>query len=240
MKKKFFVTITITTIFVSLFSIMSTQAALPSNFRFITPSIACSGAGTNAEYMEMKQTHEISAILNLRIGHPDDESYLENKGFVCLYVPIEDSYPPTQSQAIKCINFINQSLAEGRKVLVHCAGGYARSTTIVAIWLISQGYRAEQAINLIFLHPDTGIDDKQRDFLYQFDSQYPDQTTKVDTSMVVSSNYSGNQTFNVTGTLTGEFYPSYAIIGRIIYSPVELSTTWGYSTFIMTDVNGNF
>lgn len=64
--------------------------------------------------------------------------------------PIEDTLPPRDLAATQALcRDILGWLEESKNVLIHCIGGWGRSGTIAAALLTHQGYKPEQAIELV-------------------------------------------------------------------------------------------
>lgn len=60
--------------------------------------------------------------------------------------PVVDFEPPTQSQLVSCVAWIEGHRRAGRAVGVHCMAGRGRTGTMLAAWLVSQGLGANEAI----------------------------------------------------------------------------------------------
>ena len=67
-------------------------------------------------------------------------------GFRDCYEPVPDFHSPRLTQINKIIRFITVSLSDGRPVGVSCWAGLGRTGTILACFLVSQGYSAGTAI----------------------------------------------------------------------------------------------
>lgn len=67
-------------------------------------------------------------------------------GFVYHHIPVIDESAPSQEQVDEFIGFVNDMLNQERVVLVHCRGGYGRTGTMLACYLVSRGWEAEKAI----------------------------------------------------------------------------------------------
>lgn len=66
--------------------------------------------------------------------------------FVYHHIPVVDETAPSQEQVNEFIGFVNDMLNQERAVLVHCRGGYGRTGTMLACYLVSRGWEAEKAI----------------------------------------------------------------------------------------------
>lgn len=63
--------------------------------------------------------------------------------------PIRDQSVTTADHYDRIVADINQFLATGRKIFVHCWGGIGRTGTVVGIWHVSRGHDPEGALALI-------------------------------------------------------------------------------------------
>lgn len=61
--------------------------------------------------------------------------------------PIGDFGLPTPDQMNKLLDSLENSLAAGRKVYLHCWGGIGRTGTTVGCYLVRQGKTAEEALD---------------------------------------------------------------------------------------------
>jgi len=72
---------------------------------------------------------------------------LSSFNMVYLHEPVEDFMPPSTSQLLRILKWIK---SDDSAVLVHCAGGYGRTGTVLASWLIiERGYKFDEAINKV-------------------------------------------------------------------------------------------
>jgi hypothetical protein len=53
---------------------------------------------------------------------------------------IRDVYIPTEERMVEILDAIDDDLAAGHNVYVHCWGGVGRTGTVVGCWLIRHGY----------------------------------------------------------------------------------------------------
>ncbi len=89
----------------------------------------------------------IHGSVNLRIEFDDAAHGLALTRYC--YLPVVDGEAPSLAQLNEGIAFIRQVVAEGGKVYIHCRGGVGRAPTLATAYLISQGFAAPQAIELI-------------------------------------------------------------------------------------------
>ncbi|MDO8490581.1 MAG: dual specificity protein phosphatase family protein [Dehalococcoidia bacterium] len=74
-------------------------------------------------------------------------SQVEQVGLWDCHEPVPDFTAPNPGQVNKMVNFITKSLSEGRPVGVSCGAGIGRTGTILACYLVSQGYEAGAAMD---------------------------------------------------------------------------------------------
>ena len=67
-------------------------------------------------------------------------------GFTDKHEPVVDFSAPTRVQIDRMISFIKKSFSEGKPVGVSCYQGVGRTSTVLACYLVSRCYTAEQAI----------------------------------------------------------------------------------------------
>lgn len=80
---------------------------------------------------------------------PMEPELFEEAGVRYTDMPIPDFGAPTDEMAPKFVRHLTRELEEGRPVLVHCNAGLGRTGTMMAIFLVSQGYPASEAIETV-------------------------------------------------------------------------------------------
>jgi protein-tyrosine phosphatase len=60
--------------------------------------------------------------------------------------PIRDLETPTPDGMRAILDLIDESIATGAPVYVHCWGGIGRTGTVVCCWLVERGRTGEQAL----------------------------------------------------------------------------------------------
>jgi atypical dual specificity phosphatase len=87
----------------------------------------------------------IAVLVNLhQRPHPPDA--LSRHGLTELHLPVPDFTPPTPVQLERGLAAIEQALAGGHKVAVHCGAGLGRTGTLLACYLVKHGSDPDEAI----------------------------------------------------------------------------------------------
>ncbi len=87
------------------------------------------------------------------------EAYKKNKKIEMLRYAIKDLNIPTENFMIEILDKIDQQIALGKKVYVHCWGGVGRTGTVIGCYLIRHGFaEPEKVIDTInYLKRTTNI-----------------------------------------------------------------------------------
>jgi len=86
----------------------------------------------------------IGAVLTLTERAPVGDP--EAAGLRKLHVPLVDFGTPSLEDLDRCVTWIDEQLAEGRAVVVHCFAGLGRTGTVLAAWLVREGLKPEAAV----------------------------------------------------------------------------------------------
>jgi protein-tyrosine phosphatase len=101
---------------------------------------------------------EATAILNLF----EEQPYELPAHVVYLHKGFPDEQPFPIETIWECVRWIDRHVADGHRVLVHCAEGNSRSVSVVIAYLIFTGCSLEAAKSLILskkrFHTDRGVD----------------------------------------------------------------------------------
>lgn len=112
---------------------------------------------------------EINSSLNLRIEFDDSAHGLALKNYC--YIPVINEHAPSLEQLQQGISFIQQEIANGKKIYIHCQGGLGRAPTFAAAYLISQGLTTNEAIEKIqLIRPFIDIKPGQKEQLQKYET----------------------------------------------------------------------
>jgi atypical dual specificity phosphatase len=90
----------------------------------------------------------VSLLVNMH-EKPDEPELLSRLGAETLHLPVPGSCAPTQEQLDTGVLAITEALDRDARVAVHCGAGLGRAGTLLAAYLVSQGYSAEEAMQQV-------------------------------------------------------------------------------------------
>ena len=81
------------------------------------------------------------------------------------YLPIPDFGTPNLDDLQEVIEWIKREIEDGKAVLVHCSGGRGRSGMVAAVYLISKGFGADDAIKHVRARVSGAIETREQENL---------------------------------------------------------------------------
>lgn len=122
---------------------------MPPGFSWIEqPKLAALAYPYSADDLRWLRQAGIEVVMTLT-EEPLPKTWINEAGLMSVHIPIPDMDVPTQSQLTHAIESIHSAHHAGLGVAVHCAAGRGRTGTILAGYLVTQGYRAAEAIGKI-------------------------------------------------------------------------------------------
>jgi protein tyrosine phosphatase (PTP) superfamily phosphohydrolase (DUF442 family) len=118
------------------------------NMSWITPYLAVGGRILPQDIHRLA-TAGVTRVVDTRSEHKDDEGALSAAGIALLYLPTPDTYPLTLQELETGARWVNQQIADGQRVLIHCEHGVGRSVLLTAAALVARGMSADAAMALI-------------------------------------------------------------------------------------------
>lgn len=118
------------------------------NMSWVTTHLAVGGRVLPRDIPRLAKSG-VTAVVDTRAEHQDDEETLSANGIQLLYLPTRDTYPLTVAQLARGADWINGQIDKGQRVLVHCEHGVGRSVLLTAAALVEQGMSAHEAMALV-------------------------------------------------------------------------------------------
>ncbi|MBW1918376.1 MAG: dual specificity protein phosphatase family protein [Deltaproteobacteria bacterium] len=106
---------------------------------WITDRLAVGQAPMSYEDLESLRRQGIQAILNLCAEFCDLHWIEADSGFEVYFFPIPDEEAPDLQELEKALDWLDECLYLGKKVLVHCRHGIGRTGTVVNAYLLRKG-----------------------------------------------------------------------------------------------------
>jgi hypothetical protein len=107
---------------------------------WITDNLAMGHAPMSYEDLSSIGKQGIGAIMNLCAEFCDLHEIEANHGFEVYYLPIFDDEAPPEPELERALDWLDEAVYLGKKVLVHCRYGMGRTATFVAAYLLRRGF----------------------------------------------------------------------------------------------------
>ena len=123
------------------------EAAEPTGFVWVQQGkLAGSGYPASRSQVEWLVKEGIDSVLTLTID-PLPVEFTRGLDVVTGHVPMQDHQPPGIDAIARAVDFVEEKLAAGKTVLVHCLAGEGRTGCVLAAYLIkTRGLDADGAL----------------------------------------------------------------------------------------------
>ncbi len=116
---------------------------------WVTPYLAVGPAPMSHAHLQHLKQAGIDAILNLCAEFPDLPEIERRAGFDVYYLPVEDEETPDMETMDNALEWMDESIYLGKKVLVHCRHGIGRTGTLTAAYLLRKGLTSRKVNKLL-------------------------------------------------------------------------------------------
>ncbi|WP_320174895.1 dual specificity protein phosphatase [Maridesulfovibrio sp.] len=106
---------------------------------WVTDQLAVGCAPMSHAQLDSLKAQGIDGIINLCGEFCDLHEIEQNAGFEVYYLPLEDEEAPELVELEKALEWLDESIYLGKKVLIHCRHGIGRTGTVLNAYLLRRG-----------------------------------------------------------------------------------------------------
>ncbi|QDA31817.1 protein tyrosine phosphatase [Thermococcus indicus] len=118
--------------------------------KFVDDNVAFSRMPTRGEIDEVAKTFDAVVVLVEEFELPYSLSEWQNRGVEVLHSPVRDFSAPSLNRLLEILRWVEEKVAKGKKVLIHCMGGLGRSGTVAVAWVMySKGLPLRDALRRV-------------------------------------------------------------------------------------------
>ncbi len=112
---------------------------------WITGNLAVGHAPMSYAELDSIKSQGIDAIVNLCGEYCDLHEIEESSGFEVLFLPVADETAPKMKEMEEALEWLDEAIYLGKKVLVHCRHGIGRTGTFITAYLLRRGFDLKKA-----------------------------------------------------------------------------------------------
>lgn len=112
---------------------------------WIMEQLAVGHAPMSYEELDSIREQGVGAIVNLCGEYRDLHQIERDRGFEVYYLPVDDNQAPPLRELEKALQWLDEAMYLGKKVLIHCTYGVGRTGTFVTSYLLRRGFSLKLA-----------------------------------------------------------------------------------------------
>ena len=112
---------------------------------WVTNQLAVGHAPMSYGELEAIRDQGVDGIVNLCGEYCDLHQIQKDFGFEVYYLPVQDNEAPSLQELEKALQWLDEAIYLGKKVLVHCHLGIGRTGTFVTSYLLRRGFSMKLA-----------------------------------------------------------------------------------------------
>jgi protein-tyrosine phosphatase len=117
------------------------------DFHWLTDHVAVGACFPMKAAARLAEEHGIGAVVDLREEDRDDEEQLRAAGIDFLHLPTPDLEPASLEMLGRGVEFVQDRIGEGKRVLIHCQHGIGRSALLALCVLVDHGWEPLDALS---------------------------------------------------------------------------------------------
>jgi hypothetical protein len=115
----------------------------------ITPHLVRGGQPSDFDFLQLRDGHNMRAIVNLRLDGETEADVAASFGLDCLSLPVVVGEPPTSADLIQLVPFVRRYSSGDAVVYVHDDDGGGRAITAGLMVLLLMGKSRDEAMSTL-------------------------------------------------------------------------------------------
>ena len=128
-----------------LFSLFKKRPDPSYKLTWVTSQLAVGHAPMSYAELDSIKNQGIKGIMNLCLEIEELARFEQEQGFEVYYLPIMDEEFPDEKELEKALDWLDECIYLGKKVLIHCRHGIGRTGTVVFSYMLRKGLDQKSA-----------------------------------------------------------------------------------------------